>query len=204
MVVRADNPIPWQVVEDALHAWITAALGIEVSWLNQAEPQPPYPFVSVNITGPTQIGTGDELRTNELTDSAGAPNDTWEHEARGQREIIVAIQIDVGPPENSAPGAHARHLATKVQSSLSLEAFLGPLDIAGLAFIGFVGPIQDTSLTVANVYTDRKLLEVRFGLASSVAEDIDVIEATTVTGTVDGRVDGGTFTVGPLDIDSTP
>lgn len=204
MAVRADNPIPWRTVEDALAAWVATALGIETTWQNQAEPQPAYPFAALNITGPSQIGTGDESITNQKTDGAGAPIDEYEHEARGQREIIVSIQIDVGPPDSSEPRAHGRHLATKLLASLQLQSFHEPLGVAGLSEIGPVGPIQDTSLTIANLFTDRKLLEMRFGLASSVAEDIDIIEQTTVTGTVSGLVDGGTFTVGPLDIDSTP
>lgn len=204
MAVRIDNPIPWTTVEDALATWVASALGIETTWQNQAEPQPAYPFASLNVTGPAQIGTGDEAITNQKTDGFGTPIDDYEHEARGQREIIVAIQIDVGPPDSSEPRAHARHLATKLLSSLQLQAFHEPLGTAGLSEIGPVGPIQDTSLTVANLFTDRKLLEIRFGLASSVAEDIDVIERAEVTGTISGLVDGGTFTVGPLDIDSTP
>jgi hypothetical protein len=204
VAVRAENPIAWRTVEDAIAAWVATALAIETMWQNQAEPQPAYPFATLNITGPSQIGTGDEWITNQKLDGSGTPIDEYEHEARGQREIIVSIQIDVGPPGSSEPRAHGRHLADKLLSSLQLQAFSGPLGAAGLSEIGPVGPIQDTSLTVGNLFTDRKLLEMRFGLASSVAEDIEIVERVEVTGTVSGLVDGGTFAVGPLDIDSTP
>lgn len=196
MAFDISQPIAWQTVEDALATWVITVLGIEVAWANQAEPQPPYPFAMLNIAGPGVIGVGDEMRTREKS----AP-DTWESEARGQREITVSVQIDVGPLEGNNPLAHARHLATQLVASLSLETFWRPLDAAGLSVIGPL-PVTDLSLVVANRFTDRKLLEIRMGLASSVTEDIDVIEKTTIDGTV-SKVDGNTLTVGPLDIDST-
>ena len=199
MAFDVSQPIPWETVEDAIADWVVSVLGIEITWENQAEPQAAYPFATLNITGPGEIGTGDEQRTQETeTDS-----DEWQNEVRGQREILISVQIDVGPPDNNSPRNHGRHMATQLLASLELATFAGPLDAAGVAPFGS-NPIQDLSLPIANLYTDRKLLEVRAYLASSVVEDIDVIEATTVTGEVSGRVDGGTFTVGPLDIDSTP
>ena len=203
MSVNISSPIPWRTVEDALHAWVTAVLAIDIAWQNQAEPQPAYPFAELNITGPMMIGMGDEKRVSEKTDAAGAGTDEWQSESRGQREIIVAVQLSVGGQAGKNPSAHARHLATQLIASLGLDSFSDDLSAAGLAFIDQVAPIVDTSFVVGSDYTDRKLLELRFGLASSVSEDIDVIEEVEVTGTVT-NVDGSTLTVGPIDIDSTP
>jgi hypothetical protein len=199
MAFDVSQPIPWQTVEDAIIDWVTTVTKLETQWLNQAEPQPAYPFAAVNIIGPSEIGTGDEIRTQEKDPGS----DKWENESRGQREITVSVQIDVGPPDSKSGKAHARHFATRLLASLSLETIWRRLEAAGLSVVA-PAPIQDLSLTIANLYTDRKVLEVRFYLASSVVEDIDVIERTTVSGEVERRVAGGTFDVGPIDIDSTP
>jgi len=202
MAIDLDTPISWQTVEDALYDWVHNVLGINVQWANQAEPQSEYPFVLLSIEGPTEIGTGDEKRISEKLDDVGAGLDLFEYEHRGQREITFEAQINVGPPQNQDPRCHGKALASKLLASLNLQEYWIPLDTAGLSVIAPL-PITDASLTVADMFIDRRVFEVRFGLASSVTEDIEIIQKAEVTGTVSGTFDGNPLTVGPIDIDST-
>jgi len=199
MAVDISTPINWQTVENALYDWVSEVTGINVQWADQADPQASLPYALLSITGPTEIGTGDEKRVTELTDSAGQGLDRYTQEHRGQREILVEIQVNTGPPDNENPLCHSRHLAGRLQASLNIEAFWRPLDEAGLGVISY-NPLTDASINVADFYLDRKVLEVRFTLASSVIEDIEIISKAEVTGTLEN---GFSRNVGPIDVDST-
>lgn len=202
MVESGFTPIPWRTVENALSDWVHDVAGIEATWENQSAPQPAYPYAALNIlTGPTELGTGDEKRLSEKTKPDGSGLDLWELETRGQREITFTCQINVGPKGSNNPDCHARALATRLLASLDLEEFWRPLDTAGISVIQPL-PITDLSLVVANDFIDRKVLEVRFGLASSVVEDIEIVEKAVVEGEVT-KPDNSTLTVGPITIDST-
>jgi len=202
MAIDIQDPISWQTVEDAIYDWVTRVTEVNAQWADQADPQTDLPFCLLSIDGPTEIGSGDEKRVAEKLGSTGLPTGLYEMEHRGQREITVEVQINAGPPNNEDPSCYSRALGTRLQSSLNMEAFWRPLDNAGLAYIAY-NPLLDASLNVADLYVDRKILEVRFTLASSVTEDIEIIERATINGELN-RPDGSVMDVGPIDVDANP
>jgi hypothetical protein len=201
MAIDIQTPINWQTVENAIYDWVTQVTGVNAQWADQADPQTDLPFCLLSISGPIELGTGDEKRVTEKRGSTGLPTDTYEIEHRGQREITVEVQVNTGPPDNENPLCYSRALVTRLQSSLNLEEFWRPLDAAGLGVIGYNPPIN-ASLNVADMYIDRRVLEFRFTLASSVIGDIQIIEKATIDGELT-RADGSVMDVGPIDVDAT-
>jgi len=196
MALKLAAPIAWDTIEDAIADWVTDVLSIAIQWADQSEPQPTRPFASLKIQGPTIIGTTDEKRTVEKSEP-----DTWEQQTIGQREITLTVIVEAAKEESQDPLRHARALATHLQTSLQIDSITEGLEKAGLAFRE-VGPVLDISLTIANEFVNRASLEFRAGLASCVAEDIDVIEEIEGEGTVT-KADGTTKAV-PIELDSPP
>lgn len=201
MAIDLDQPIPWGAVEDAISDWVTAVTGMATHWSDQAAPQPARPFVLMSIEGPIEIGVGDEKQTVEKLDALGAPTDNWTERTIGQREITITIQVEADKVSSQDPRRHARAQATRLFSSLTIDSLTLGIEAAGLAYRAR-NPIQDFSLPIANEFVNRSAFDFRAGLASSVVEDIDVVERVTGCGTVT-RPDGSTTTI-PIDIDSTP
>lgn len=201
MALDLDQPIAWGTVEDAISDWVTAVTGMATHWADQAAPQPARPFVLLSISGPVEIGIGDEKRVEETKDSQPEPNDLWQEKTRGEREITITIQVEVDAASSQDPRRHARAQATRLFSSLTIDSITAVLEAAGLAYRARL-PIQNFSISIANEFVNRSAFEFVAGLASCVVEDIDVIEEVTGTGTVT-REDGSTTTV-PISVDSTP
>ncbi len=202
MTFDLTDPIPWEAVEDALVAWVSAVLDINLQLLWENGPQESRPFATIGISGPFHLSIVDERRFEEKLDSGGNPTDTYQNKVVGQREIVVSVQIEVDKADGRNASRHARAMATRLQSSLELDVISEPLEAVGLAMREKM-PVQDISLTIANVQVSRSLTEYRFGIASVVAEDKEIVERVTGTGTVAGGADGSSKTVG-IDIDSTP
>lgn len=201
MAVDLDQPIPWGAVEDAISDWVTAVTSMATHWADQAAPQPARPFVLMSIEGPIEIGVGDEKQTVEKLDSGGAGTDDWTERTIGQREITITIQVEADKASSQDPRRHARAQANRLFSSLTIDSLTLGLEGAGLAYRAR-NPIQDFSISIADEFVNRSAFDFRAGLASSVVEDIDVIERVTGTGT--GNTAGGDTIVVPIDIDSTP
>ena len=201
MAIDIDEPIPWGTVEDAISDWVTAVVGLTTHWADQAAPQPARPFVLLSIEGPVEIGTGDEKRTVEILDGAGAGTDDWQEQTIGQREITITVQVEVDKASSQSPAVHARAQATRLFSSLTIDTLTAGLEAAGLAYRAR-NPILDLSISIADEFVGRAAFDYRAGLASCVVEDIDVIERVTGEGEA-SRPDGTTRTV-TIDIASTP
>jgi hypothetical protein len=202
MALDLDAPISWQTVEDAISDWVTSAIGLATHWADQDAPQPARPFVLLSIAGPVELGIGDEKRTVEAPNSQPAPDDLWQEQTRGEREITITVQVEVDAQSSQDPRRHARAQATRLFSSLTIDSITNTLEAAGLAYRAR-NPIQNFSIPIADEFVNRSAFEFRAGLASCVVEDISVIERVTGTGTISGAQDGGTISV-PIDIDSTP
>ncbi len=197
MSAVTQDAIIWRDVEDAISAWVNSALGIETQWADQAEPQPAYPFAMLRTDSQQQYGADAERKVVDNGDN------TFNLDAVTHDEIMVSIQIDVGPPNATDPDASAKQLASRLLASLGLDTFSAPLNVAGLAFIAQAAPILDASIPLGGSYTDRKVLDLRFGLASRVTETVGVIEQAEISG-VASMPDGATVTIGPITTDPLP
>lgn len=161
------SPIPWQTVEDALYDWFNGVTGLATIWSEQDAPQPPYPYASINvIAGPTKVAGQDEQR---ITYDGGQPaGQEVGIEVAGLREMTLSCQIHVRQ-QDATPANHARDLMSRAQSSLGLPSVLSALQVAGLSVIE-EGPVQNVSQVIEDTWIARAMMDVRFGLASSVEE----------------------------------
>lgn len=200
MTLDIAQPILWEDVETAIVDWVNEITGLVVHWADQAEPQPDRPFALLSITGPIALGLSDEKRIEETSPGS----DEYQERSIGQKEITIEIQIEVDEESSQDPRAHARALATRLQSSLTINSVTDKLEDVGLAYRE-AGPITDVSIPIADKFVNRSVFEYRAGLASTIIETgdgITIIEKAQGTGTVSEKVAGGDFTV-PIDVDAS-
>lgn len=169
--------INWTDVENAIHAWVTAASGLagnHVVWANQNSPRPTTPFITLSIDGPLQFGQDEN--SHEF-DSDGDPGEEIIMRARGTREIVVRSQFFGGGVTGDAG---ARALADAVRMRLELETYRAPLRAAGVfPFDG--GSIRWIPAIVGAGFEARATLESRFYLSDEVEELTTYIETVEIT-----------------------
>lgn len=167
--------IAWAAIEAALVAWVGAQTGRPAIWANQTGPQPAMPYLTLQVVGVPTIT--DELRLHPAPDGAD-PRDV-EMEARGELQVTVAINVYSQQGETFDPEKTALHLAQKVRASLGLPSVLEALREVGLSFIDAT-PIQDLTFLQDEAFIERRQLDVRFALASSVSEVVEGIATVEV------------------------
>lgn len=161
-------------IEAALVAWVAAQTGRPAIWANQTGPQPEMPYSTLQVVGVPTIT--DERRLHPAPEGAD-PRDV-EMEARGEHQVTVAINVYSRQGETFDPEKTALHLAQKVRASLGLPSVLAELRDVGLSFIDAT-PIQDLTFLQDEAFIERRQMDVRFALASSVSEVVEGI-ATVV------------------------
>ena len=116
-------------IEDALHAWIVYATGINaanVIWSNQDGPRPVRPFAVLAIDSAADVGTGWVSRTSN---GAAIPNPDLVYAARSQTRF--RFQIDV--VTDTVVGATcAKALLQLVKTRQALPYVTGLLDAVQL------------------------------------------------------------------------
>lgn len=161
-------------IEAALVAWVAAQTGRPAIWANQTGPQPEMPYSTLQVVGVPTIT--DERRLHPAPEGAD-PRDV-EMEARGEHQVTVAINVYSRQGETFDREKTALHLAQKVRASLGLPSVLAELRDVGLSFIDAT-PIQDLTFLQDEAFIERRQMDVRFALASSVSEVVEGI-ATVV------------------------
>lgn len=175
------QPIDWETVEDALHAWFSNATGLETIWRNQNAPQPPYPYASLSfIAGPTKLGGQDEQRSS--TDLGQPQGQEVLVESVGLRTATLSCQVYAAKEDVLDPTKHARHLMSAAQSSLGLPSVIAKLSEAGLSIIE-EGEVQNIDEVIENAFVSRANMDVRLGLASNVSERTGFIEQVKASST---------------------
>ena len=167
--------IAWAAIEAALVAWVVAHTGRPAIWANQTGPQPEMPYSTLQVAGVPTIA--DELRFHPAPEDAD-PRDV-EMEARGEHQMTVAINVYSRQGETFDPTKTALHLAQKVRASLGLPSVLEDLRDVGLSFIDAT-PIQDLTFLQDEAFIERRQMDVRFALASSVSEVVEGIATVEV------------------------
>jgi hypothetical protein len=180
------SPIAWTTIHDALHDWLSGALGIATIWAEQDAEQPPYPFAVLNIVaGPTKVAGQDEQR---ITFDGGQPaGEEVGIEVAGLREITVSCQVLAAASSTTAPQDQsrvARDLLSRAQSSLVLPTVIEALRVAGLAVIE-EGAVQNVSEVVEDSWIGRASMDVRFWVAASIEERTGYIKDVEVEHTYD-------------------
>lgn len=133
----------------------------------QNVPRPPKPYFTLKMVSPA-IKSGDDSASN-------LGGTVWNR--GGQRKMIVDFNC------YGCSHEQAYNFASLWQQSLELETVQANLRVAGIA-VWLNGSVQDLSALLNSGFEGRALLEVSFGIASNLSEDLGTIETINVTGEV--------------------
>jgi hypothetical protein len=170
--------IPWETVEDAIHAWVTAGSGLDASkviWSQQGGERPKAPYISLRIRSIRQIGQ-DWLKIQDATAPVTAGSEI-KHLAQGQREVGLSLQCFASTAQS---GMAAASLLESARASARLPTIHQALSDAGVGILqsepvqsidGFLGDSQ---------FEPRAVLELRLMLASEVSEFSTYIETVEI------------------------
>jgi hypothetical protein len=167
-------------MENALHAWVSAALAFDVIWADQNAPAPAIParggrYGTIRLTGP--FGQGAELASaTNLSNPAGQE---IEQTVSEQQEWSLSVQVY---------GANARAQLAGAKLKLQLPAALEALRAAGVAVVD-VGDTQDVSALVGSQIETRALMDVRIRTVDSATERTGYIDRVGISSPFTGKFD---------------
>lgn len=188
------RPVDWATIKHGLKAWFADVSGLETIWGQQAAPQQPYPYASINIIGggPNQFnGRAYEGYT-----------DDGDLEITKQGEFVLSCQVHVGPTDNVEPDCDGWAIGQSVVASLDLPDVIEDFRGAGLALRAREQP-QNLSIVVGSEWISRTRFDLRFGYASKMTKDntlrlrtVGYFDKIEISSTVNGIKHPG----GPLEM----
>lgn len=180
--------IAWGAVEQALRAWVLAAvtpaplsLAAANVWLADQAPalDPAAPRVTISIDGPFMVGLDG---TTHSYDAGGALGQEIVTKTGGSRELVVKVQAFA--PTTVGTGVTARALAAAAQAYLSTPSVRAALNAAGLGVLQ-VGDVLRVPVRDNGRPEDRAALDSRFNLRQEVTERTGYFTSLVLDGTVD-------------------
>jgi hypothetical protein len=179
------QPIDWQKIKRAIYTWANDLLGVDVIWENENIPQPPYPYVSLNIiSGPIKEGGFDELRTSvDLTRPAGEEIEMLTtDQVRFTLSLIAHINNDAFVER---PECDSLILISKLQSSLGRRQIIDFFDHVCCSVISWEPPI-DVSIPINGEWLRRVNMDIVFRTVTIVTERTGYIDkAQIISDTLD-------------------
>jgi hypothetical protein len=148
--------------ENALHAWVAGAAGVEAIWSSQNAPAPALPYLTLRLVGPVRLGDQLASRTN-LANPAGQEIERTltEHE-----EWTLSVHAFASP----ATGASAaRALLQAAALKMQLPSQRDALSASGLALVE-VGDTSDLTALVGSQHESRAQMDVRLRTVDQATE----------------------------------
>lgn len=139
----------------------------------QDEVRPPKPYFTMKMISPG-IKEGDDSAEN-IKDNMGASTSRWNR--GGQRKMVVDFNCFGNSHEE------AYNYMSLVQSSFELETIQAELYASGIA-IWLNGSVADLSALLNTGFEGRSQMNVEFGIASNLTEDLGSIDTINITGEV--------------------
>ena len=178
------SAIDWTTAENAIHAWVVTATGLNadhVIWTHQAGPRPSTPYISMTVTAITKVGRD---WTTVLENTGGGPGEEILLRSRGHRYATISFQA-FGPGSIS--------ILTDLVGSAPL--FTVSLNTAGLGYAGFgtLNFIGDARL--GDFLEPRAVVDTQFHLKSQLDIPETIIETVEITR--ESPDPDNTFTVPP-------
>lgn len=166
----------WTAIENAIHAWISAATGLAVDrvlWRDQSMPSPPGSYVTLKLIALTAVGN-DGL-THSFDPSAD-PGKEITLETEGRRRLALSVQAysDALTGEGSAAA-----LLAKAQDSLALPTTREALNAAKLGAFN-AGAITDLSALRETRFQSRAAMTVDFHTVTSATAQTTYVETVEV------------------------
>jgi len=178
------RPVDWSTIRNGLRAWFQDVSGLDTVWGQQAAPQLPYPYASINIIGPGPTDFG--LHAYYGDDGAGGL------EITRQGEFVLSCQIHVGPPDNVDGSCDGWAIGQGVVASLDIPEIIEDFRSVGLALRDREDP-QNLSLVVGSEWISRTRFDLRFGYASVMTGDnttrlraVGYFDKIEISSTIDG------------------
>lgn len=166
----------WTTVENAIHAWISAATGLatdRVLWRDQSMPQPSGSYVTLKILALTAVGHDGLTHT---FDPNAEPGKEITFATEGRRRLALSVQAysDALTGEGSAAA-----LLAKVQDSLGLPTTREALNAAKLGAFN-AGAITDLSALRETRFQSRAAMTVEFHTVASATASTTYIETVGI------------------------
>jgi len=193
--VSRPRPVDWATIRNGLKAWFSDASGLDTIWGNQAAPQLPYPYASINIIGPGPTNFGVHAHEGWTEDG--------ELQIIRQGEFVLSCQIHVGPPDNVEFDCDGWAVGQGVVASLDLPDVVQQFREVGLALRSREDP-QDITLVIGSEWISRTRFDLRFGYTSVMTtdnttrlRDVGYFDKIELSSEIDGIKHPG----GPLELD---
>lgn len=139
----------------------------------QNVPRPCKPYFTMKMISPA-TKSGDDAATN-IHDLSGHATTNWNR--GGQRKMTVSFNCYGRSHEE------AYNYMALWQSSLELESVQADLRKAGIA-VWLNGNVADLSALLNTGFEGRAQMDVQFGVASNLTENLGEIDTITIEGTV--------------------
>lgn len=152
---------------------VTKATCIVAEPETQNAPRPCKPYFTMKMTGPA--GKSGDDSAEQIKDNLGVPTTVWNR--GGQRKLSVDFNCYGTTHEE------AYNLLTLWQGALELETVQAALYASGIA-VWLNGSVNDLSQLLNTAFEGRAQMQVDFGIASNLTEDLSSIDTVNVSGTV--------------------
>lgn len=186
-------PIDYDVIRKVILGQIRQVTGLDQNHVIMEEPEteenirPDRPYMSMKITTPAKRFGDDTLDVS--LDNNGNPID-GQFVHGGPRRMTISFHAYGQSHEE------AYEYMNLWQGALDLVAVQLALRQSGIA-VWTIGDVADLSQLLNTAYEGRAQMDVTFGLASNIVENVGNIEEVQATGTA--QTDAGN--VGPIGID---
>jgi len=161
------NAVSIRGLEDAIYSWVKARVSVKTNIIFEKEnaPRPPNPLVSINlITGPIKYGHDEIIRIDDTS-----------YKSDGHRKITASIK---------SYGVDYLQVMTDLQASLNLLSVRDIFRSKNISFL-HADDIKDISAKIETGFENRAVLDVFFGLRTSLVEEVEYIESAEIDPTIE-------------------
>lgn len=154
---------------DALRQWVANETGLTVIWSHPNAERPQRPYATTQIVSSPRVGRA----------YVGRPNQDGESRVLLDRDLTISVQVYESTNELDPRKAFQR--CEDLRDSLDKPSVREFLTGNGFA-VRAIELLQDTPQLVDTKWEPRATLDVRFGLAKELLDDVGVIEQIELLG----------------------
>ncbi len=184
------EPFDQLATDTALAEWIRASTSLKAVWLYENITQPAHPFVGLYVMNVNPVSTLPEV----LTESVGATEITRVY----RTQDVLCLQVNVfskdRKPSSTTGKGTSIQLLKGALADLAKSDRTQALRTAGLAYQRH-GTVRRMPQKEADLWIDRAMVEVYFGLETRTTEVIPFVDAVRLEGDLE------VVTVGPFDVE---
>lgn len=176
-----------KIWQDAIVAWVQATSGRAsgyIYWADQKIERPPFPFITLSMTGPTPVGSVD--RRVDLYDATRPAYQEMESRVEGERTIMVTVQVWGAPVVSDGINESAMTIASRVRTGIRLPGVNQALNAAGLGPHD-IGAVVNLGKLLGTDFEGRASFEANFYVRETISEFGTYIATANVTNQTAGE-----------------